>query len=90
MRVFCDRIPVDEVPDRVWRKGELFTRLAAVNLSSDGKAVEPLYIPLLRWQVRAGQVFIEINSSRPLFYITLQRRAPYLSIFRFPWELDDP
>ena len=93
MKVLWDGLPIDEVPDRTYKPGEFFTRLVGVRVSSDGNAgaprltVEPLYIPLLRVSRRAGQVYIEINSySRPLVYITLQKRKPYLSLFRFPWE----
>lgn len=91
MKILWEGIPIDEVPEKRRKPGELFTRLVGVDVSSDGNLVVPLYIPLVRWQCRAGQVFIEINSySRPLAYITLQGRWPYIYIFRFPWELDDP
>ncbi len=89
-RVIFDGVPVGEVPDRRRKPGELFSRLVGVMVSSDGNYIEPLYIPLVRWRCQAGQVFIEINSySRPLAYITLQRRKPFLSIYRFPWRLLD-
>ncbi len=51
--------------------------------------IEPLYIPIVRVTKRAGQIFIEINSTRPLVYITLQARRPWVNIFRFPWEEAD-
>lgn len=89
MKVFWERIPVDEVPNRIHRPGELFTRLVGVNVSSDGKSVEPLYIPLVRFHQQAGQVMIEVNSNRPLAYITLQWRKPVINVFVFPWKLWD-
>lgn len=48
--------------------------------------IEPLYIPLVRVHRRAGQVMVEINSNRPLLYITLQVRRPFINVFRFEWE----
>lgn len=89
MKVYWDRIPIDDVPNRIRRPGELFTRLVGLNVSSDGKSVEPLYVPLVRLHRRAGQVLVEINSDRPLVYLTLQRRRPFLNIFVFPWRLWD-
>lgn len=88
VRVQWEGLSVEAFPYLIHRPGEFFTRLVGVDVSNVGNYVSavPLYIPLVRWRRKAGQVFIEINSWRPLVYITLQRRPPYLSVFRFPWE----
>lgn len=90
MRVYLENIPVGDIPQPRRRPGEFFPRLVGIRLSGDRNwpAVEPLYIPLVRIRCRAGQVLVEINSDRPLFYITLQARRPFVSVFRFPWELE--
>lgn len=90
MKILLEGFPIDEVPTRIRRPGELFTRLVGVNIYDEGRTVEPVYMPLARVSIRAGQAFIEINGSRPLLYITLQRRRPFVSVFRFPWEEEDP
>lgn len=95
MKVFLDNLPLGDIPGPPRQPGTFFQRLVAVRLSSAGNQpgvwldVEPVYIPLLRVHRNAGQVMIEINSSRPLVYITLQLRPPYLHVFRFPWYVDD-
>ena len=89
MNVYWNGLPVDQFPSHIRRPGELFTRLVGVDVSSDGKSAVPQYIPLIRWRKQAGQTFIEINSTRPLVYITFQWRHPYIHVFIFPWRLWD-
>lgn len=92
MKLFLDNIPLGDVPGPTRQPGEFFPRLVGFRLSSDGKcweSIEPVYIPLVRFQRRAGQVLIDINSDRPLVYITLQARRPFISIFRFDWRGSD-
>jgi hypothetical protein len=88
MKIYWEHITVEEVPNRIRRPGEFFTRLVGVNVSSAGNC-EPIYIPLLRVHRQAGQLLIEINTDRPLAYITIQVRPPYISVFRFQWETLD-
>ncbi len=89
MKVFLDDIPLGDVPAPNRQRGEFFPRLVGVRVSSDGNLWTPLYIPLVRVNIRAGQVLIEINSNRPLVYITLQARRPFVNIFRFDWDKAD-
>jgi hypothetical protein len=89
MKIYLEYIPIDDLPTRIKRPGEWFTRLIAVQVSNDGNCT-PLYIPLVRFQRRAGQILIEINSDRPLVYITLQARRPFFNVFRFPWGSEEP
>jgi hypothetical protein len=96
MKFYLDNIPLGDVPEPECQPGEFFPRLVGVAVRSanavsgagkyNNMDVEPIYIPLLRVQRRAGQIWVEINSDRPLFYITLQRRRPFFNIFRFEWE----
>jgi len=96
MKLFLDNIPMGDVPGPQTKPGEFFPRLvgfvvrSANAVSCDGNYwidVEPIYVPLLRISRRAGQVLIEINSKeRPLAYITLQSRKPYVHLFRFDWN----
>lgn len=87
MKILWEGLPINEVPDHTHQPGAFFTRLVGVSVSSDGKSVEPLYMPLVRVQHRAGQIFIELTDySRPIAYLALQRRPPYWTFFRFPWE----
>ncbi len=85
MKVILDGIPLGEIEQKQRQPGEFFSRLVGIRLSSDGN-LEPLYIPLLRISCRAGQLLVEINSDRPLVYITLWARPPFINIFRFPWK----
>ncbi len=89
MKVYLDNIPLGEVPAYARQVGEFFPRLVGVRVSSEGNISEPVYIPLLRFQRRAGQIYIEINTDRPLIYIPLQRRRPFFNIFRFDWSKDE-
>jgi hypothetical protein len=92
LRLFYQNIPYTTLEKPARQKGEFFPHLVGFNiLSIDGKWIEaePIYIPRLRIQRRAGQVWIEINSDRPLVYITLQGKRPWIYIFRFPWESPD-
>jgi hypothetical protein len=96
MKVFLDNIPMGVVPGPCRKAGEFFPRLVGLVVRGTGTPgeinwidVEPLYIPLLRLQRRAGQVLVEINGDRPLVYITLQLRKPFLHVFCFPWRLWD-
>ncbi len=86
MKVYLDNIPLGDVPAPIRQRGEFFPRLVVVRVSSDGNLGDTVYIPRLRIQRRAGQVFIEINGDRPLVYITLQRRKPFINVFRFDWK----
>ncbi len=88
MKLFIDNLPYGELEMPKTRPGEFFPRLVGIRVSGAGNwlDIEPLYIPALRVSRRAGQVLIEINSSRPLVYITLQARRPFINVFRFPWE----
>jgi hypothetical protein len=93
MRIFLDEVPLGDVPGPVHRLGELFPRLVGVRLSSAGNGkvrwldIAPIYMPLVRISHQAGQIFIEVNDyTKPIYYITLRRRRPFVSIFRFPWE----
>ncbi len=92
MKFFVDGIPYGDVPAPKPRPGEFFPRVVGLRVSHVGNwlDIEPLYIPLVRVQKRAGQIFIEINGTRPLVYITLQARRPWVNIFRFQWEELDP
>lgn len=91
MKLYLDNIPMGDVPGPRRQLGEFFPQLVGIKVSRGGDGplhdvdIEPLYVPRLRISRRAGQVMIEINSDRPLAYITLQRRAPYIHVFRFPW-----
>lgn len=101
MKVYLDDLLLGEVPDRRRKPGELFSRLAGVSVSNavshagnSGNIyhieLEPLYVPLIRWQKRAGQILIEFNGySRPYVYVTLQRRPPYVQIQYIPWWLNN-
>lgn len=88
MKIYLDNIPLGEVSQVRLQRGEFFPQLVAVRVSGDGN-MEAVYIPRVRFQRRAGQVLIEINSDRPLVYITLQARRPFIHIFRFQWELEE-
>ncbi len=89
MKVYLDNIPLGDVPVPIRKPGEFFPRLVVVRVSSDGNLGDTVYIPRLRIQRRAGQVLIEINGDRPLVYITLQRRKPFINVFRFDWKDHD-
>lgn len=95
MKLYLDNLPLGDVPGPRRQPGEFFPRLVGVRVSSarnsrlDWIDVEPLYIPLVRIRAQAGQVLVEINSTRPLVYITLQRRKPFIHIFRFQWKILD-
>lgn len=89
MKLYLDNVPMGDVPGPALQPGEFFPRLVGFRISSAGNwadSLEPVYIPALRLSRRAGQVMIELNSHRPLMYITLQARRPFLHIFRFPWR----
>ncbi len=102
MKVFRDRILIDEVPDIRRRpegkrsSWEFFPRLVGINVSSDGNpdpmylAVEPVYMPLVRADRGEGSTVIWVNSrERPLWMITLARRWPFIQFFRYNWLLLD-
>ncbi len=90
MKVILGNLPMGDVPEAKRKAGEFFPRLVALRVltTSDGNWLdyEPVYIPVVRVQRRAGQVIIEINSDRPLAYLTLQARKPFINLFRFPWR----
>ena len=92
MKIFHDRILVDEVPVHRQRPGEFFSRLVGVNLSSDGKYIsaEPIYMPLVRVQKGECQITIWVNNyERPLWMVFLSRRWPIIRVFRYNWLLLD-
>jgi hypothetical protein len=90
MKIYQDRILVDEVPDKSRQPGEFFPRLVGINVSSDGKYWEPIYMPLIRWQKGAGQFTLWVNSSkRPLWVITIDHRWPFIQVFKFDWMVID-
>lgn len=92
MKLFLDNLPLGDAPKPACNPGEFFPRVIGYRVSRDGNSsfdwldIQPVYIPALRIQRRAGQVIIEINSTRPLAYITLQRRPPFFHLFVFPWR----
>jgi hypothetical protein len=89
LRLFLDNLYLGDVPGPERKSGEFFPRLVGLRVSSDGN-YEPIYIPRIRIHSQAGQILIEVNSNRPLAYITLQFRPPFLNFFRFQWqELED-
>ncbi len=93
MKVYLDNIPMGDVPGPERKSGEFFPRLIGLRVSRDGNywaEIEPVYIPRLRIHAQAGQLMIEINGDRPLAYITLWARPPFINIFCFQWgELDE-
>jgi hypothetical protein len=95
MKLFLNNLPMGDVSGPTRKRGEFFLRLAGFRVlvscgnQSDGKdwaSIEPIYIPLVRIHRQAGQILIEVNSDRPLAYITLQARRPFINMFRFPWD----
>jgi hypothetical protein len=92
MKVFLDNIPMGDVPGPQTKPGEFFPRLVGLRVSRDGNywvGIEPVYIPLVRIHRQAGQILIEINTDRPLAYITLQARRPFFNFFKFQWDALD-
>lgn len=78
-----------DVPGPMAKPGEFFPQLVGLQVSRDGNywvSIEPIYIPLVRIHRQAGQILIEINSDRPLAYITLQARRPFINVFKFDWS----
>jgi hypothetical protein len=84
MKIYADRILINEFPSFRRREGQFLRHLVGINLvQSRGKiTVEPVYFPVLSIDDRDGFTQITFGITGPLLDIFLFSKWPYINIMR--------
>ena len=81
MRLYQDRILIDQFPYLKKARGRILNRLVGINFSGRERVtVEPVYLPLIAVERHGGITTIEINGDRPLLVVFLFGFWPFVHI----------
>ena len=82
MKIYQNRVEIDNFP--LFRKnkpGEWLTHLTGIHLSvQDNVVVEPIYMPLVRFEKIGNVLLVSFATGRPLVDLWLSLRKPFIQI----------